>query len=308
MNEKLDMTEAPLPEADELDCMSIEAVLRLMNAEDQKVAVAIAQVIPVIAMAVDIIVSRLRAGGRLIYVGAGTSGRLGILDAAECPPTFGVSSDQVLGIIAGGPDALVSALEGVEDDAAGGERDVLAVARPADTVVGLSASGRTPYTVSAVRAARRLGVVTVAVACNPGSPLAQAAELAIEVPVGPEVIQGSTRLKAGTAQKLVLNMLSTATMVRLGRVYRNYMVDMQALNEKLRRRAVLIVQLATGASPEEAVQVLAAAGWHVKLAVVMYLAQVGAGPAQEALDASGGSTRGAIERLRPVHSPGCADG
>ncbi|MBX6383698.1 MAG: N-acetylmuramic acid 6-phosphate etherase, partial [Microbispora sp.] len=227
-------TEQSDPRYSGIDTLPTEEIARLMNAADAAVPAAVGRAIPEISAVVDAIAARMGRGGRLLYVGAGTSGRLAVLDASECPPTFGTDPDLVQGIIAGGEAALVRAVEGAEDDAEAGA----AVIRgkhvgPLDSVVGISASGRAPYVVAAVEQARRLGALTVGLACNTGTPLARAAEHAIEVIVGPEVVAGSTRLKAGTAQKLVLNMISTITMIRSGRTYGNFMVDVVASNSKL---------------------------------------------------------------------------
>ena len=234
-------------------------LLHLMNAEDRTVPAAVAGQLAAIAAVVDAAAARMARGGRLVYAGAGTAGRLGVLDAAECPPTFGTDPGLVVGLIAGGRTAVTEAVEGAEDRTDLAEADVAALGlTPADTLVGVSASGRTPYPLAAVRAARAAGALTVGLACNRGSALAAAADLGIEVEVGPEVLAGSTRLKAGTAQKLVLNLLSTALMVRLGRTYGNLMVDLRATNAKLRDRARRIVADATGADEDAVRRALAA--------------------------------------------------
>jgi N-acetylmuramic acid 6-phosphate etherase len=232
--------------------------------------VAVRQALPSIVPAIDAVVDRLARGGRLIYVGAGTAGRLGVLDASECPPTFGTPPGLVLGIIAGGPAAILSAQEGAEDDLAAGARIVDELGIDAlDAVVGIAASGRTPYVIGALRAARGRGAATIALSCNERTPLSDEAELAIEVPVGPEVLAGSTRLKAGTAQKLVLNMISTIAMVRLGKTWGNLMVDLRATNAKLRERAIRITQAVTSADRATAEAALEASGWEVKPAVLI---------------------------------------
>jgi N-acetylmuramic acid 6-phosphate etherase len=288
-------TEAARPDLAELDRLPTERIAELMNEGDSAVPAAVRGQVPRIAAAVDAIAARMARGGRLIYAGAGTAGRLGVLDASECPPTFGTAPGQVTGLIAGGPEALVTSVEGAEDDAdaARADLDALRVAS-GDCVVGVSASGRTPYAVAAVEHARAAGALTVGVACNPGSPLAAAAEHPLEVVVGPEIVAGSTRLKAGTAQKLVLNMLSTITMVRLGKTYGNLMVDVRATNEKLRARAHRIVALATGAPDEEIVAALRATGGEVKPAVLVVAAGVDAGTAARLLEKSGGHLRDAL--------------
>ncbi|WP_324783472.1 N-acetylmuramic acid 6-phosphate etherase [Streptomyces sp. H51] len=288
-------TEAFRPDLAEIDRLPTLDIARLMNAEDATVPAAVAERLPQIAAAVDAVAERMASGGRLVYAGAGTAGRLGVLDASECPPTFGTAPGQVVGLIAGGPEAMVTSVEGAEDSArlARDDLDGLALT-PADTVVGVSASGRTPYAVAAVRHARRLGALTVGLACNPGSPLAAAADHGIEIVVGPELLTGSTRLKAGTAQKLVLNMLSTITMIRLGKTYGNLMVDVRASNEKLRARSRRIVALATGAGDEEIERALTATGGEVKNAILTLLADVDGPTAARLLAESGGHLRAAL--------------
>jgi N-acetylmuramic acid 6-phosphate etherase len=232
------VSESRNPATLRLDEMTTLEMVSCFNQEDRKVPEAIEKVLPAIAQAVDLTAAALKAGGRLIYLGAGTSGRLGVLDASECPPTFGVPHGMVIGLIAGGPGALLKAVEGAEDDAALGEADLIALDLTAtDMVVGLAASGRTPYVIGALRYARQLGCPTAAISCNPDSPIAHEAQVAISPVVGPEALTGSTRLKSGTAQKLVLNMLSTGAMVKLGKVYQNLMVDVKATNVKLVDRA-----------------------------------------------------------------------
>src|SRR6187455_2827221 len=222
------------------------------------------------SMSIDGIVARLEKGGRLIHVGTGTSGRLGVLDASECPPTFGVTPELVQGLIAGGPLAITDAVEGAEDDLEAGARAIADDSiGPSDAVVGVAASGRTPFVIGALREARARGALTVALSCNAQAPISREAELAIEVPVGPEILAGSTRLKAGTAQKLVLNMISTIAMVRLGKTWGNLMVDLRATNEKLRERAIRIVQAVTGRGRDDAIGALRAADWEVKPAILM---------------------------------------
>ncbi|MFF4128896.1 N-acetylmuramic acid 6-phosphate etherase [Microbispora rosea] len=281
-------TEQSDPRYSGIDTLPTEEIARLMNAADAAVPAAVGRAVPAISAAIDAIAARMTDGGRLLYVGAGTSGRLAVLDASECPPTFGTHPDLVQGIIAGGEAALVRSVEGAEDDAEAGA----AVIRdkhvgPLDSVVGISASGRAPYVVAAVEQARRLGALTVGLACNTGSPLARAADHAVEVIVGPEVVTGSTRLKAGTAQKLVLNMISTITMIRSGRTYGNFMVDVVASNSKLVDRAARIVSEITGAQMLRAREVLESAGRDVKTAVVMIERGVGADDARALLAAHG---------------------
>jgi N-acetylmuramic acid 6-phosphate etherase len=267
--EKL-LTEQTNPASASIDTLCTESVLHIMNAEDRQVAEAVEREIPAIARAVDAIVAAFERGGRLFYLGAGTSGRLGVLDASECPPTFNVPPEMVQGIIAGGEAALSQATETTEDDPAIGARDLEVRGFTAgDVLVGIAASGRTPYVLGAVAKARRLGAVTVGISCTPDSELARAVEIAITPLVGPEVVAGSTRLKAGTAQKLVLNMLSTGAFVRLGYVYGNLMVNVQPKNQKLRDRARRIVAQAAGISVERAGEWLAEAGGSVRVAIVM---------------------------------------
>ncbi len=280
-----------------LDEMSTLDMVRCFNLEDRKVPEAIEKVLPAIAQAVDLAAAALKAGGRLIYLGAGTSGRLGVLDASECPPTFGVPHGVVVGLIAGGPGALLKAVEGAEDDAALGEADLRALNLTAvDMVVGLAASGRTPYVIGALRYARGLGCPTAAISCNPDSPIAHEAQVAISPVVGPEALTGSTRLKSGTAQKLVLNMLSTGAMVKLGKVYQNLMVDVKATNFKLVDRACRIVVEATGAERAQAEAALAQTGFEVKPAILMILAGVSADEAQQRLQRHDGYLRAALAR------------
>ncbi|MEV7938722.1 N-acetylmuramic acid 6-phosphate etherase [Kitasatospora sp. NPDC088264] len=292
-------TETICPDWAGIDQLPTTDLLRLMNAEDRTVPAAVAGELFRIAAAVDATAARMAAGGRLVYAGAGSAGRLGVLDAAECPPTFGTDPGLVVGLIAGGGTAVTGAVEGAEDrpELAAAELAALRLT-PADTVVGVSASGRTPYTVAAVRTARAAGALTVALACNRGSALVAAAELGIEVEVGPEVLAGSTRLKAGTAQKLVLNMLSTAVMVRLGRTYGNLMVDVRATNAKLRARAHRIVTEATGADEAAVRRALAATGGRAKDAILVLLADVDAPTAARQLAASGGRLREALHAHR----------
>ncbi|MCK8681651.1 N-acetylmuramic acid 6-phosphate etherase [Streptomyces lichenis] len=289
-------TEAFRPELAEIDTLPTAEIARLMNAGDQSVPAAVADQLPRITAAIDAIAERMARGGRLVYAGAGTAGRLGVLDASECPPTFNTASGQVVGLIAGGPLAMVEAVEGAEDSAALAEADLTALGiGPDDTVVGVSASGRTPYAIGAVEHARARGALTVGLSCNPGSALAAAAEHGIEVVTGPELITGSTRLKAGTAQKLVLNMVSTITMIRLGKTYGNLMVDVRASNEKLRARSHRIVALATGAPDTEIEAALDATDGEVKQAILTLLAGVDADTAAGLLTKSGGHLRAALD-------------
>ncbi|MFE9498989.1 N-acetylmuramic acid 6-phosphate etherase [Streptomyces collinus] len=288
-------TEAFRPDLAEIDRLSTLDIARLMNGEDAGVPAAVAARLPQIAAAIDAVAARMSRGGRLVYAGAGTAGRLGVLDASECPPTFNTDPAQVVGLIAGGPQAMVTSVEGAEDSRELARRDLTALGLgPDDTVVGISASGRTPYAIGAVEQARALGALTVGLACNEHSALAAAAEHGIEVVVGPELITGSTRLKAGTAQKLVLNMLSTITMVRLGKTYGNLMVDVRASNDKLRARSRRIVALATGAPDEEIEKALTESGGEVKNAILALLTGVDGPTATRLLEDSGGHLRAAL--------------
>ncbi len=280
----------------DLNLLSTEELVGAMNREDARVAQAVGERRTEIATAVDGIAARLRAGGRLIYQGAGTAGRIGVLDASECPPTFGTDPGLVVGIIAGGPAAIRTAVENAEDDQSAAVADLDAVhLTSADAVVGVSASGRTPYVVAGLRHARQLGALTVAVACNAESAIGQVAEVPIEVVVGPEFVAGSTRLKAGTAQKLVLNMLSTLTMVRLGKTYHGLMVDLRATNEKLRARSLRTVMAATGLGPGEASTALEQADGSVKLAILMLRTGLSVTAARHVLTAAAGDLARAIE-------------
>ncbi|MFC9324242.1 N-acetylmuramic acid 6-phosphate etherase [Kitasatospora sp. NPDC057015] len=288
-------TEAYRPELAGIDRLGTLEIVRLMNAEDRTVADAVAGRLPEIAAAIDAVVERLARGGRLVYAGAGTAGRLGALDAAECPPTFRTDPGQVVALIAGGPAALVGAVEGAEDSAEAAGRDLAALGLgPDDVLVAVSASGRTPYAIGALVHARAVGALTVGLSCNEGSALGEAADHPIEVEVGPELITGSTRLKAGTAQKLVLNLLSTVTMIRLGRTYGNLMVDVRASNEKLRARCRRIVALATGADEDTVEQALAATGGEAKNAILVILGGVDAPTAARLLEAAHGHLREAL--------------
>ncbi|MBV7696751.1 N-acetylmuramic acid 6-phosphate etherase [Streptomyces sp. TRM70350] len=288
-------TEAFRPELAEIDRLPTVEIARLMNGEDALVPAAVGRCLPKIAAAIDDIAARMARGGRLVYAGAGTAGRLGVLDASECPPTFNTDPTRVVGLIAGGPEAMVSSVEGAEDsgDLARHDLDALRLT-PDDTVVGISASGRTPYAVTAVEYARARGALTVGLACNAHSALAAAADHGIEIVVGPELLTGSTRLKAGTAQKLVLNMLSTITMIRLGKTYGNLMVDVRASNQKLRARSRRIVALATGASDEEIERALVATDGEVKAAILTIVGGVDGGTAARLLEESDGHLRAAL--------------
>src|SRR5712691_9651743 len=268
--ERLPITEEENPRTTNFSSLSSLEIVSVMNSEDEGVVIAVRAVLPDVARAVDGIVERLRAGGRLFYLGTGRSGRLGVLDAAECPPTFGVAPELVQAVIAGGYEACYRAVEASEDDSDAGSNDLRRRGfTKDDALVGVAASGRTSYTVGAIKYARELGAFTVAVTCVPESPIAKAAEISIVPVVGPEVIAGSTRLKAGTAQKLVLNMLSTATLTRLGYVTGNRMTNLQTRNAKLRERAVRIIVAETGLTEEAAGQTLQAAEGDLRVALVM---------------------------------------
>lgn len=282
----------------DLDRMTPEEFVRVMNREDHKVAEAVEKVLPQIAQTITWAVEALKKGGRIIYVGAGTSGRLGILDAAECPPTFGVSSDMVVGVIAGGTEALTKAVENAEDSDRLCEEDLKKIRlSEKDLVIGLATSGRTPYVVYGLRYAGQMGCRTVGISCNADARISEEAGLAIEVVTGPEVLTGSTRLKAGTAQKMILNMISTGSMAGIGKIYQNLMVDVQQSNEKLMIRARNITMEATGCTAEEAERVLKAAGGYVKKAILMILLECDSGEADKALEKADGHIRKALESV-----------
>jgi N-acetylmuramic acid 6-phosphate etherase len=278
-----------------LDQMNALNFLEVMNEEDMKVAIAVKQELPNIAKAVEIIVAAFKNGGRLIYMGAGTSGRIGLLDAVECPPTFNTSSEKVLGLIAGGENAFIKAVEGAEDSLELGPNDLKEIQlTKKDVLVGLTASGRTPYVISGLEYAKNIGAKTIAVSCNKDSETGKVAEIAIEVVSGPEVLTGSTRLKSGTAQKLVCNMLSTASMVGIGKVYGNLMVDLQLTNEKLVERAKRIIMEATSCSYKTAEDYLEKANRKPKIAIIMILTNVSYEDAVGRLEAAEGFVRNAI--------------
>ncbi|MGN6408707.1 MAG: N-acetylmuramic acid 6-phosphate etherase [Curtobacterium sp.] len=288
-------TEATDSSLDDIDLVSTLEAARRMNALDRSVPAAVEPCLPAIALAADSIAAAFRRGGRLVYVGAGTPGRLGVLDASECPPTFGTDPSQVVGVIAGGPVALTTAVEGAEDDEAAAVRDLDALGLTADdVVVGISASGRTPYVIAAILEARRRSALSVSVACNPDSAAGREADIAIDVVVGPEFIAGSTRLKAGTAQKLVLNMLTTLAMLRCNKTYGNRMVDVRATNEKLVARSFSLVQDVTGAAASEVAAALDAADGEVKTAIAMILSGSAAASVRAQLAAADGSLRAVI--------------
>ena len=289
-------TEQRNPNTTHIDTLPTLEMVRLINQEDQKVALAVAQVAPEIARAIDVITRQLSQGGRLFYAGCGTSGRLGILDAVECPPTYSTDPELVQAIIAGGYPAIFRAVEGAEDDFDLGRRDLQERGfAPQDVLVGLAASGRTPYVLGAMSYARELGAAVIAVTCCPGSEVDQMADIGIAPTPGPEVITGSTRMKSGTAQKMVLNMLSTGTMIKLGKVYGNLMVDVKPSNEKLIRRCVTIVREAVGCEEDQAVSALEACGYRPKVAIVMLLKKIDAEQARELLEQAQGRIARVVE-------------
>jgi len=292
---ELTLTEERNPLTRDIDTLSTLDMLNLINAEDQKVALSVRDELPNIAAAVDAITARMQRGGRLIYIGAGTSGRLGVLDASECPPTFGTLPELVVGLIAGGLAALTDAVEGAEDDREGGAADIAELdTNENDCIIGIAASGRTPYVLGGLQEAKKRGALTVSITCNRPSLLEEFVEIGIAPVVGPEVISGSTRLKAGTAQKMVLNMISTAVMIRLGKTYTNLMVDVQPTNAKLRQRARRIVAEATGLDLQRATKILSACNGEVKTAIVAVLAGISPELARIRLHETGGYVRKAI--------------
>ncbi|MGI6173478.1 MAG: N-acetylmuramic acid 6-phosphate etherase [Christensenellales bacterium] len=288
-------TEARNPETTNLDTYSAYEIAQAMNREDGRVPIAIEKALPEIARAISMVEEVFLSGGRLFYIGAGTSGRLGVLDASECPPTFGVPRDMVIGIIAGGDSAIRTPAEGAEDNFALAEKDLTEHALCArDCVIGIAASGRTPYVLGGLKYAKSIGCKTGAISCSPNSAIGAVVDIAIEVSLGAEVLTGSTRLKAGTAQKCILNMISTGAMVRIGKCYQNLMVDVVQSNEKLRARAEGIVMEATGADRETARKALDAADGHAKTAIVMLLTNTSFEEAKALLEAANGRVRGAI--------------
>ncbi|WP_370670825.1 N-acetylmuramic acid 6-phosphate etherase [Alicyclobacillus acidiphilus] len=289
-------TEQSLPEYDRLDVSSTSEILSMMNEADQTVPIAVKKALPAVEEAVELIVKALSSGGRLFYIGAGTSGRLGVLDAAECPPTFGTPMSLVQGLIAGGQGAMFKAVEEAEDKWTSASEDLTAVGLcERDVVVGISASGRTPYVVGGLTYARSVGSATIALSCNTGASIGRLADVSIEIDTGPEVLAGSTRLKAGTAEKLVLNMLSTASMVRLGKAYRNLMVDLKVTNEKLQDRARRIVMTAAAVDYDAAERALRLADGHVKTAIVMARRAIDKAAAEAMLNRANGFLRVALE-------------
>ncbi|WP_250458836.1 N-acetylmuramic acid 6-phosphate etherase [Microbulbifer litoralis] len=292
-------SEARNPDTQDIDLLPTVSILEKINVADREVPQAVERVIPQIAEAVDHIVDAFKAGGRLVYMGAGTSGRLGILDAVECPPTYGVPEDMVIALIAGGGEAVYRAQEGAEDNPALGQSDLEGIGlTEKDVVVGIAASGRTPYVIGGLRHARKLGCTTVALSCNRTAAIADEADIRILPEVGPEILTGSTRMKAGTAQKLVLNMLTTASMIRLGKSFYNLMVDVKATNAKLRGRTRRIVMEATGASLAEADRVLGQCDHNAKIAIMMILSGLERDSAEKALDDADGFLRRALQQVQ----------
>ncbi|HHF3130149.1 TPA: N-acetylmuramic acid 6-phosphate etherase [Vibrio diabolicus] len=286
------VSEGRNPETMDIDLLPSFDIVQRLNQQDKLVPIAVERVLPEIAQAVDKITEAFKVGGRLFYIGAGTSGRLGVLDASECPPTFGTAPEMVVGIIAGGKEAMFRAKEGAEDDPELGEQDLKENAlTQRDVVVGIAASGRTPYVIGGLEYANELGATTVALSCNPDSPIADIADIAISPVVGPEALTGSTRLKSGTAQKLVLNMLTTASMIRLGKSYQNLMVDVKATNAKLVARAARIVMQATDCTNQEAKTALKETDYDAKLAILMILTGLDKESATEQLKAKQGYLR-----------------
>lgn len=292
------MTEKRNHNTENIDEMSTFQIMEIINKQDKKVPLAIKNELTNIASAVDIITNSLKNDGRLFYIGAGTSGRLGVLDASECPPTFGTDSDQIIGIIAGGDYALRNAVEDAEDDALQGEKDIENHnINERDILVGIAASGRTPYVIGAMNYAKSIGVHTIGVNCSKGSILDQEADTAITIDVGPEVITGSTRMKSGTAQKLVLNMLTTGSMIKLGKVYKNLMVDVQPTNEKLKYRQINIIKEATGVNEVQSKRALNEADQNTKLAIFMLLSDLNKEQALEILNNHNGHIKKALKAL-----------
>ena len=290
------ITEQRNPNSMNVDCLSALEIVQLMNEEDKQVPLAIEKCLPQIAQAVECIVAAFQQGGRLVYIGAGTSGRLGVLDASECPPTFGVSPEMVKGIIAGGERALRHPIEGAEDSKAQAVVDLQTIQFSSkDVLVGIAASGRTPYVIGALEYAKSLGSVTVSIASNPNSAMANIVDIAIDTVVGPEVLTGSSRLKSGTAQKLVLNMLTTASMILMGKCYQNLMVDVQASNEKLKARAIHIVMQATDCDKALAEETLKQADQNAKLAIMMILSGLDRAQAEALLEKHHGKLQLALK-------------
>jgi len=294
-NVKSMITEQTNESTNDIDKMSIIEIVTTINDEDKKVAFSVEKVIPEIAEAIELAVSSLKNGGRLIIVGAGTSGRLGVLDASECPPTFNTDPELVKGLIAGGDIALRNPVEGIEDDENSGISDLINESfSEKDILIGVAASGRTPYVIGALKYAKKLGAKTISISCNPNSKTGKLADVAIEVIVGPEVISGSTRLKSGTAQKMILNIISTTTMIKLGKTYRNLMVDLQASNTKLKQRALRIFEAITNIEDDEAILFLEKTNWNLKEAIVSYETNCNIEEAKGYLDLANGFVKDAI--------------
>jgi len=290
------VSEGRNPETMDIDLLSSLEIVQRINQQDQQVPLAVEKVLPEVAQAVDKVTAAFKVGGRLVYMGAGTSGRLGVLDASECPPTFGVSDQMVIGLIAGGPEAILKAKEGAEDSPTFGVEDLKSINFSAkDVVVGIAASGRTPYVIGALEYANDIGATTVALSCNPDSTIADIAQIAICPVVGPEALTGSTRLKSGTAQKLVLNMLTTASMIRLGKSYQNLMVDVKATNKKLVARAARIVMQATDCDKNLATETLEKTDYDVKLAILILLTGMELAQAKSQLEKQDGFLRKAVQ-------------
>lgn len=291
------VTEAQNQNTIDLDCLTPLEIAQAMNAEDKYMVAAVEKVLPQVAVLIEWCTITLKQGGRILYMGAGTSGRIGVLDAVECPPTFGTSPEQVVGLIAGGENAFIKAVEGAEDSTTLGEMDLKEIQLTSkDIVIGIAASGRTPYVIHALRYAKKIGCKTAAIACNRNSAIGKEADLSIEVVVGPEVLTGSTRLKAGSAQKMILNMVSTGTMVGIGKVYRNLMVDVMQTNDKLEARAENIVMSATNCDREVAKRTLAESKGKVKPAIIMILRKCAYAQAEEALRQHHGYVRNVLEQ------------
>jgi N-acetylmuramic acid 6-phosphate etherase len=292
------VTESRNNASQNIDTLPTSEILKVINDEDKKVALAVELVLPQIAQSVDLIAEAFTKGHRLIYIGAGTSGRLGILDASECPPTYGSDPSQVTGVIAGGHKAILKAVENAEDNTELGKADLVSLGfQPGDVLVGIAASGRTPYVLGAMRYANDIGATTISVSCNPDSEMTSIADIAITPIVGAEIVTGSSRMKAGTAQKLVLNMLTTSSMIRIGKVFGNLMVDVEATNAKLVERQIQIVMEATGCERHSAQQALNLSGGHCKTSIVMLLINTNAEEARERLKENNGFIRSAIQSL-----------
>lgn len=292
------LTEMKNKDSDNLHQFSTLEVIQLMNQEDKKVPDVIEKALPQISVAIDIVVDALQRGGKLFYIGAGTSGRLGVLDASECPPTFGVSPDLVNGIIAGGEKAVRFPIENAEDNREAGKNEVDQLLSQNDVIIGIASSGRTPFVLGALERANEKNIPTVGISCNIGSELSQISKYPIDIPVGPEVVTGSTRLKAGTAQKMVLNMISTASMIKMGKVYKNLMVNVQATNEKLRHRSLSIIQDLTGVDESMANEMIKKANGDTRIAILMILFTVEFDTAMSVLNQQNGHFANAMEEFQ----------